>query len=210
MLYGNDRSPVCAALTSFLLSQQLAQGFDTVLSDMLQFTSGVNDVELSLELAGTAMNVATGHFFELYGQPYAEQLGFTHTGFLKPGGNLVMKVYEVRELTTIGESDLTGGRPVELYTFTAHLPAAAPLHHLLLQLSGFIGQQQTLNSCCILKGLPPFDGLLLQGSGTQEFIKLMQKHFTKVVRLRVEASRSMSREFYAIGLGRKLLKQDAG
>jgi 23S rRNA (uridine2552-2'-O)-methyltransferase len=31
------------------------QGFDTVLSDMLQFTSGVNDVELSLELAGTAL-----------------------------------------------------------------------------------------------------------------------------------------------------------
>lgn len=42
-----------------------------------------------------------------------------------------------------------------------------------------------------------------QGAGTQEFIKLMQKYFKKVARLRVEASRSMSREFYAIGLGRK-------
>jgi 23S rRNA U2552 (ribose-2'-O)-methylase RlmE/FtsJ len=42
-----------------------------------------------------------------------------------------------------------------------------------------------------------------QGSGTQEFTKLMQRYFKKVARLRVEASRSMSREFYAIGLGRK-------
>lgn len=37
-----------------------AQGFDTVLSDMLHFTSGVNDVELSLELASTALHIATG------------------------------------------------------------------------------------------------------------------------------------------------------
>lgn len=62
---------------------------------MLQFTSGVNDVELSLELANTAMNVATGHYYDEYGPAYAQQMGFTHTGFLRPGGNLVMKVYEV-------------------------------------------------------------------------------------------------------------------
>lgn len=62
---------------------------------MLQFTSGVNDVELSLELANTAMNVATGHYYDEYGEAYAQQMGFTHTGFLRPGGNLVMKVYEV-------------------------------------------------------------------------------------------------------------------
>lgn len=31
----------------------------------------------------------------------------------------------------------------------------------------------------------------------------LQKYFNKVVRLRVDASRSMSREFYAIGVGRK-------
>ena len=43
----------------------------------------------------------------------------------------------------------------------------------------------------------------VQGAGTQEFTKLMQRYFKKVARLRVEASRSMSREFYAIGLGRK-------
>lgn len=73
----------------------LLQGFDTVLSDMLQFTSGFNDVELSLDLANTAMNVATGHYFDLYGEPYIQQMGFQHTGFLRPGGNLVMKVYEV-------------------------------------------------------------------------------------------------------------------
>jgi 23S rRNA U2552 (ribose-2'-O)-methylase RlmE/FtsJ len=48
---------------------------------------------------------------------------------------------------------------------------------------------------------------MLQGAGTQEFTKLMQQYFTKVVRLRVEASRSMSREFYAIGLGRKQPKK---
>ena len=30
-----------------------------------------------------------------------------------------------------------------------------------------------------------------------------QKYFTKVVRMRVDASRSMSREFFAVGLGRK-------
>lgn len=73
----------------------LLQGFDVVLSDMLQFTSGVNDVELSLELANTAMNVATGHYYDEYGEAYAQQMGFRHTGFLRPGGNLVMKLYEV-------------------------------------------------------------------------------------------------------------------
>lgn len=35
----------------------------------------------------------------------------------------------------------------------------------------------------------------------------MQQYFTKVARLRVDASRSMSREFYAIGLGRKKPQQ---
>jgi 23S rRNA U2552 (ribose-2'-O)-methylase RlmE/FtsJ len=55
----------------------------------------------------------------------------------------------------------------------------------------------TCHMCCCV----------LQGSGTQEFTKLMQQYFTKVVRLRVEASRSMSREFYAIGLGRKQPKK---
>lgn len=80
-------------LTLFLLC---LQGFDVVLSDMLQFTSGINDVELSLELAGTAMNVATGHFYDEYGEAYAQRMGFRHTGYLRPGGNLVMKVYEVR------------------------------------------------------------------------------------------------------------------
>lgn len=73
------------------------QGFDVVLSDMLQFTSGVNDVELSLELANTAMNVATGHYYDEYGEAYSQQVGFTHSGYLRPGGNLVMKVYEVRD-----------------------------------------------------------------------------------------------------------------
>jgi hypothetical protein len=42
---------------------------------MLQFTNGVNDVELSIELAGTAMNVATGHYYDLYGEAYAQQVG---------------------------------------------------------------------------------------------------------------------------------------
>ncbi len=42
-----------------------------------------------------------------------------------------------------------------------------------------------------------------QGAGINEFIREMQRHFTKVARMRVDASRSMSREFYAVGLGRK-------
>lgn len=66
------------------------------------------------------------------------QVGFSHTGFLRPGGALVMKIYE--------------------------------------------------------------------GSGTDAFMKDMQKYFNKTVRMRVEASRSMSREFYAVGLGRKKAK----
>ncbi|KAF6254985.1 ribosomal RNA methyltransferase FtsJ domain-containing protein [Scenedesmus sp. NREL 46B-D3] len=141
--YCDDRVAVLQAdarlLTPQVLQQYTTDGFDTVLSDMLHFTSGVNDVELSLELAGTAMNVATGHYYDVYGEAFEQQLGFKHNGFLRPGGSLVMKVYE--------------------------------------------------------------------GSGTQEFTKLMQQYFTKVVRLRVEASRSMSREFYAIGLGRKQPKK---
>ncbi|GIL89949.1 hypothetical protein Vretimale_17925 [Volvox reticuliferus] len=118
-----------------VLQEYAPGGFDTVLSDMLQFTSGVNDVELSLELAGTAMHIATGYHFDLYGDALVQRVGFRHTGFLRPGGALVMKVYE--------------------------------------------------------------------GSGTNEFIRDMQKYFTKVARMRVDASRSMSREFYAVGLGRK-------
>lgn len=54
-----------------------------------------SQVELSLELAGTALNVATGHYYDLYGDQYASTVGFTHTGFLKQGGNLVMKIYDV-------------------------------------------------------------------------------------------------------------------
>ncbi|KAF8058916.1 rlmE [Scenedesmus sp. PABB004] len=121
-------------LTPDVLRQYTADGFDTVLSDMLQFTSGVNDVELSLELAGTALHAATGHYFDAYGDAYGGG-GPRHDGVLRPGGALVMKVYE--------------------------------------------------------------------GAGTQEFMRSMAPYFTKVLRLRVEASRSMSREFYAIGLGRK-------
>ncbi|PNW83003.1 hypothetical protein CHLRE_06g302650v5 [Chlamydomonas reinhardtii] len=118
-----------------LLAEYAPGGFDTVLSDMLQFTSGVNDVELSLELAGTALHIATGYHFDVYGEAYVQQVGFRHTGFLRPGGALVMKVYE--------------------------------------------------------------------GTGVTEFVRDMQRYFTKVVRMRVDASRSMSREFYAVGLGRK-------
>ncbi len=52
-------------------------------------------MELSLELAGTALNIATGYHFDLYGEQLVAQLGFRHQGFLRPGGALVMKVYEV-------------------------------------------------------------------------------------------------------------------
>lgn len=49
----------------------------------------------------------------------------------------------------------------------------------------------------------PWQLHLLQGSGTNEFVKEVQQYFTKVVRMRVEASRSQSREFFCVGLGRK-------
>jgi hypothetical protein len=62
----------------------------------LHFTSGINDVELSIELASTALHIATGYYFDQYGEPYAQKMGFKHQGYLKPGGALVMKVYEVR------------------------------------------------------------------------------------------------------------------
>lgn len=122
-------------LSPDLLTSYAPQGFDTVLSDMLHFTSGVNDVELSLELAGTALNIATGYFFDTYGPAYTQRMGYRHQGYLRPGGALVMKVYD--------------------------------------------------------------------GSGTAEFMRDMQPYFSKVVRMRVDATRSMSREFYAVGLGRK-------
>mmetsp|Transcript_6955 Transcript_6955/g.11834 ORF Transcript_6955/g.11834 Transcript_6955/m.11834 type:complete len:257 (+) Transcript_6955:73-843(+) len=118
-----------------VLIEYAPQGFDTVLSDMLHSTSGVNDVELSLELAGTALHIATGYFFDEYGEEYAQRVGFRHTGYLRPGGSLVMKVYE--------------------------------------------------------------------GSGTNDFMRSMQRYFTKVARMRVDASRSASREFFAVGVGRK-------
>jgi hypothetical protein len=87
-------TPNAPGLTALIVPQ----GFDAVLSDMLHFTSGVNDVELSLELAGTALHIATGYHFDLYGDAYVERTGFRHAGFLRPGGSLVMKVYEVRVL----------------------------------------------------------------------------------------------------------------
>ena len=61
----------------------------------LHFTSGVNDVDLSIELASTALHIATGYYFDVYGEEYAQRVGFRHQGYLKPGGGLVMKIYEV-------------------------------------------------------------------------------------------------------------------
>jgi hypothetical protein len=43
----------------------------------------------------------------------------------------------------------------------------------------------------------------VQGRGTSEFIRDVGRHFTRVARMHVDASRSMSREFYAVALGRK-------
>ena len=46
-----------------MVFQEIApSGFDAVLSDMLQFTTGAgNDVDLSIELASTALHIATGN-----------------------------------------------------------------------------------------------------------------------------------------------------
>ena len=59
---------------------------------------------------------------------------------------------------------------------------------------------------CALKPVGAWAALLpftAKGSGSTEFVSDMRRYFTKVARMRVEASRSMSREFYAVGLGRK-------
>jgi 23S rRNA U2552 (ribose-2'-O)-methylase RlmE/FtsJ len=68
-------------------------------------------------------------------------------------------------------------------------------------------ENSVLAWCCSspTSGPHPIVAAAAQGAGTQEFTKLMQRYFKKVARMRVEASRSMSREFYAIGLGRKPL-----
>lgn len=108
-------------LVTHLLSYVPLQGFDTVLSDMLQFTSGFNDVELSLDLANTAMNVATGHYFDLYGEQYIQQMGFQHSGFLRPGGNLVMKVYEVSFAGCVSAADGSAGTKTQRLCWTLHV-----------------------------------------------------------------------------------------
>ena len=58
--------PLQPSGSSPALSQQdhAPGGFDTVLSDMLHFTSGINDVDLSIELASTALHIATGYYFD--------------------------------------------------------------------------------------------------------------------------------------------------
>lgn len=74
----------------------MLKGFDTVLSDMLHFTSGVNDVELSLDLASTSLHLSTGYYFDVYGEEYSP--GYPrHAGVLKAGGSLAVKIYEVRQ-----------------------------------------------------------------------------------------------------------------
>jgi hypothetical protein len=42
--------------------------------------SGVNDVELSLELAGMALHLSTGYYFDAYGDAYMQQTGVRHCG----------------------------------------------------------------------------------------------------------------------------------
>jgi len=79
--------------------------FDAVLSDMLHFTSGAGavDVARSLELAGTALHAAVGyHYDEAERRAGAEGVAAVaaaagvarHSGLLRPGGALVVKVYE--------------------------------------------------------------------------------------------------------------------
>jgi 23S rRNA U2552 (ribose-2'-O)-methylase RlmE/FtsJ len=68
-------------------------------------------------------------------------------------------------------------------------------------------------------GVPRHSGLLrpggsfvvkvYEGSGVDDWLKDARGYFERVVRLRVAASRSMSREFYAVGLARKSLPRGA-
>eukprot|EP00983_Pelagomonas_calceolata_P095233 1157983-Pelagomonas_calceolata.AAC.5 len=44
------------------------------------FYSGVNDVELSLELAGMALHLSTGYYYDAYGDVFLQQMGYRHTG----------------------------------------------------------------------------------------------------------------------------------
>lgn len=40
----------------------------------------MNDVELSLELAGMALHLSTGYYYDTYGAAYTQQMGFRHQG----------------------------------------------------------------------------------------------------------------------------------
>ena len=42
----------------------------------------------------TSLNDTTGYYFDKYGDPYIQKMGFQHHGYLKPGGSLVMKIYD--------------------------------------------------------------------------------------------------------------------
>mmetsp|Transcript_30221 Transcript_30221/g.55217 ORF Transcript_30221/g.55217 Transcript_30221/m.55217 type:complete len:233 (-) Transcript_30221:333-1031(-) len=78
-----------------ILAAHAPKGFSTVLSDMLHFTSGVNDVERSLELASTALCIATGSKTEFLKPNYSgltEQDGYR--GCLVFGGNFATKLYD--------------------------------------------------------------------------------------------------------------------
>lgn len=75
------------------LSDCVIQGFDVVLSDMMGYTSGNSsvDVSRSLELASSALQLATGYHPDLGDLSEQEQ----RRGVLVNQGHLVMKIFEV-------------------------------------------------------------------------------------------------------------------
>ncbi|GMH37237.1 hypothetical protein BSKO_05110 [Bryopsis sp. KO-2023] len=118
------------ALTPKLLRTYSEEGFDVVLSDMMDSTTGHSDIDVvrSMELAGTAFQLATGRHPDMEDEKL-------HDGVLVDGGNLVMKIFE--------------------------------------------------------------------GAGIQEFVAYTRPFFTKVSRVRPDATRKISREFYLVCKGRK-------
>ncbi|KAJ9522253.1 hypothetical protein QJQ45_008080 [Haematococcus lacustris] len=148
-------------------------------------TNGVNDVELSLELAGTALNIATGYFFDTYGPAYTQRMGYRHQG-------------EREQRHDRGRGRGPGRADNIMFHSCLHMPEWGD--RVGNGCDGLLCRMQ-------LRGyLRPGGALVMKvydGSGTTEFMRDMQPYFSKVVRMRVDATRSMSREFYAVGLGRK-------
>jgi 23S rRNA U2552 (ribose-2'-O)-methylase RlmE/FtsJ len=111
---------------------------------------------------------------------------------------------------TSGSGDVDVARSLELAGTALH--AAVGYHYDEAERQG---GPDAARAVAEATGVPRHSGLLrpggnfvvkvYEGSGVDDWLRDCRGYFDKVVRLRVAASRSMSREFYAVGLGRKAL-----